>query len=48
MQPPFWILRAATLRQRYVEEMQPYVIGNQAWHDQTLEMWVQAFFESEA
>lgn len=37
-------LQAATLRQRYVEEMQPYVVGRESWHDQTLEMWIEAFF----
>ena len=41
-------LRAATLRQRYIEEMQPYVVGRQSWHDQTLEMWIEAFFETES
>ena len=38
-------LQAATLRQRYVEEMQPYVIWRQSWHDQTLKMWIEAFFD---
>ena len=29
-------LKAATLHQRDVDEMRPYVIGRESWHDQTL------------
>jgi hypothetical protein len=41
-------LQAATLRSRYVEEMQCIVIGRQSWHDQTLEMWIEAYFSPES
>jgi len=40
-------LNAATLRQRYADEMRPYVIGRESWHDQTLKMWIEAFFPAE-
>jgi Nucleotidyltransferase of unknown function (DUF6036) len=40
-------LRAATLRQRYFEEMRPYFTGRQSWHDQTLKMWIEAFLTTE-
>jgi len=37
-------LNPVTLRQRYYDEMRPYVIGRESWHDQTLEMWLEAYF----
>ncbi len=39
-------LNPDTLRQRYYHELRPYVIGRESWHDQTLEMWLEAFFPS--
>lgn len=39
-------LNANTLRARYYEEMRPYVIGRESWHDQTLEMWIEAYLTS--
>jgi len=36
-------LKASILQERYVEEMRPYVIGRVSWHDQTLQMWIEAF-----
>ncbi len=41
-------LNAATLRQRYRDEMRPYVIGRNSWHDQTLEMWIAAYLPHQA
>ncbi|MEZ5402108.1 MAG: DUF6036 family nucleotidyltransferase [Bryobacteraceae bacterium] len=32
------------LRARYVEEMRPYLSARVSWHDQTLAMWMDAFF----
>ena len=29
------------LRQRYVEELRPYLLGKQPWHDKTLELWLE-------
>ena len=40
-------LKAATLHQRYVDEMRPYVIGRESWHDQTLQLWIDAFLSQE-
>lgn len=37
-------LQAETLRQRYSQEVRPYVIGRESWHDQTLELWLEAYF----
>jgi hypothetical protein len=36
-------LKASILQERYNEEMRPYVIGRVSWHDQTLQMWIEAF-----
>jgi hypothetical protein len=41
-------LRAPTLRKRYVEELRPYVIGRESWHDQTLDLWLEAYFPDDA
>ncbi|MGH6890937.1 MAG: DUF6036 family nucleotidyltransferase [Dongiaceae bacterium] len=30
-----------TLRSRYFDEMQPYLLGNAEWHDKTLELWLE-------
>jgi len=40
-------LKAATLRRRYVEELRPYLIGRESWHDQTLDLWIKAYFPDE-
>jgi len=40
-------LNASTLRKRYVEELRPYVIGRESWHDQTLDLWIEAYFPDE-
>ena len=37
-------LNAFTLRQRYFDEMRPYIIGRESWHDQTLAMWIEAYW----
>lgn len=34
---------ASILKERYIEEMRPYVTGRVSWHDQTLQMWMEAF-----
>ena len=36
-------LKASILKERYIEEMRPYVTGRVSWHDQTLQMWMEAF-----
>jgi Nucleotidyltransferase of unknown function (DUF6036) len=40
-------LNAATLRQRYFEELRPFVIGRESWHDQTLDLWIQAYLSDD-
>jgi hypothetical protein len=40
-------LKVSTLRERYYKELRPYVIGRESWHDQTLELWVEAYFSGE-
>ncbi len=37
-------LNAEILRQRYWRELRPYVTGRVSWHDQTLQMWLEAYF----
>jgi hypothetical protein len=37
-------LRASVLRQRYDDELRSYVIGRESWHDQTLDLWIEAYF----
>jgi len=34
------------LRQRYSDELRPIVIGDLRVHDQTLDMWIEAYFPS--
>ena len=41
-------LKASILQERYDEEMRPYVIGRVSWHDQTLQMWIEAFLSPDA
>jgi hypothetical protein len=36
-------LNAETLRQRYQEELRPYLLSRHSWHDQTLELWIEAY-----
>ena len=36
-------LNEPTLRARYFDELRPYVVGRVSWHDQTLEMWIEAY-----
>jgi hypothetical protein len=36
-------LDADVLRARYRQELRPIIIGDAAWHDQTLEMWIAAY-----
>jgi hypothetical protein len=38
------LIQPETLRQRYHDELRPYVTGRVSWHDQTLQMWLQAYF----
>jgi Nucleotidyltransferase of unknown function (DUF6036) len=37
-------LSAATLRERYQTELRSIMIGRTAYHDQTLEFWIEAYF----
>jgi len=39
-------LDPALLRTRYERELRPILIGDRQWHDQTLEMWIEAYFRS--
>ena len=39
-------LDADLLRTRYRQELRPIIIGDAAWHDRTLEMWIAAYFTS--
>lgn len=32
------------LRERYQRELRPYLLAKHEWHDQTLEMWIEAYF----
>ncbi|MCX6595547.1 MAG: DUF6036 family nucleotidyltransferase [Acidobacteria bacterium] len=41
-------LKASVLQERYDEEMRPYVIGRVSWHDQTLQMWIEAYLSPDA
>ena len=40
-------LNASILRERYIAELRPYVIGRQSWHDQTLDLWIESYFPVE-
>lgn len=33
-----------TLQTRYDEELRPYIIGDKIMHDNTLRMWIEAYF----
>lgn len=37
-------LQPAILRARYDKELRPYIVGRESWHDQTLELWLDAYF----
>ena len=41
-------LQPAILRERYCKELRPYIVGRESWHDQTLELWLDAYFPSES
>jgi hypothetical protein len=41
-------LDAGTLRARYFDEFRPYAIGRKSWHDQTLELWIDAYLSGES
>jgi hypothetical protein len=32
---------AETLKARYFEEVRPYLLSRESWHDQTLDLWVE-------
>jgi hypothetical protein len=34
-------LNAATLKERYYEELRPYLLNRVPWHDKTLELWLE-------
>jgi len=35
------LVGAQTLRARYFEEVRPYLLSRQSWHDQTLDLWLE-------
>jgi hypothetical protein len=35
------LVDAQTLKARYFEEVRPYLLGRQSWHDQTLDLWLE-------
>jgi hypothetical protein len=39
-------LDPALLRTRYEQELRPIIIGDPEHHDQTLQMWIEAYFRS--
>jgi hypothetical protein len=34
------LLDPRVLKQRYVDELRPYLLSKHAWHDKTLELWI--------
>jgi hypothetical protein len=34
-------IEPAILRERYVEELRPYLLSNVPWHDKTLDLWIE-------
>ena len=38
-------LNPETLRERYIDELRPYLGGRIEWHDQTLDLWVEMINE---
>jgi hypothetical protein len=40
-------LDVATLRARYIDEFRPYATGRKSWHDQTLQLWIEAYLSDE-
>lgn len=32
---------AQALKARYFEEVRPYLLGRESWHDQTLDLWLE-------
>jgi hypothetical protein len=38
---------AQTLKSRYFEEVQPYLLSRQSWHDRTLELWLEMISPSD-
>ena len=37
-------LDPTVLKERYVRELRPYLLGRIEWHDQTLQLWLDEFF----
>jgi hypothetical protein len=35
------LVDAQTLKARYFEEVRPYLLCRQSWHDQTLNLWLE-------
>ena len=40
------LLNPRDLKDRYVNELRPYLLGKQAWHDKTLELWIEMAWPS--
>ena len=40
------MLNPRDLKDRYVNELRPYLLGKHAWHDKTLELWIEMAWPS--
>lgn len=35
------LIEPRTLKQRYIEELRPYLLSKHQWHDKTLDLWIE-------
>jgi hypothetical protein len=42
------LIEPRVLRQRYVEELRPYLLSKLSWHDKTLELWIEMAWPTES
>ena len=40
------LLDPRTLKDRYVNELRPYLLSKLSWHDKTLELWIEMAWPS--
>jgi hypothetical protein len=40
------LIEPGTLKQRYAEELRPYLLSKLPWHDKTLELWIEMAWPS--
>ena len=40
------LIEPGTLKQRYAEELRPYLLSKLSWHDKTLELWIEMAWPS--